>query len=200
MTEDNQGMDLTVTVPASEWAALRRRVVFLEAVAIQMLRDGDNIKEWFGVAELAALRLPGLPKANNAITRFAHDAGWKVKVVPCQGGARHLYHFSDLPRRAFEALIDRIVKNPPAGSENLGNQVDQVAPKRRREKPVSPPICATNAAPAWVLPLMRIIRAEGANMSQALDALPKTLPKGTACPTREEAIEVLTRLGLVKAS
>ncbi len=203
MAGDSQGLDLSVTVPASEWGMLKRRVAYLEAVLVQVMREGAAIKEWFSAAELAALRLPDMPTAKNAVTRLAREAGWMMREVECQGGARHVYHFSSLPRRAFQELLDRVLQHPPEGSELVGNEVDQVhqvTPRRRRSKAVSPPICATNAAPAWVLPLMRIIRAEGANVSQALDDLPALLPEGIAAPTREEAVEVLTRLGLLKVS
>lgn len=203
MTGDNQGLDLSVTVPASEWGMLKRRVAYLEAALIQVMREGEGIKEWFGTADLQALRLPDIPTSKNAITRLAREQGWLMREVECQGGTRHVYHFSSLPRRAFQELLDRVLQRPPNGSELVGNQddqVDQVTTKRRRSKAVSPPICATNAAPAWVLPLMRIIRAEGGNVSQALDELPGVLPAGVACPSREEALEVLSRLGLVKVS
>lgn len=197
MTTDNQGLDLTVTVSAAEWAGLRRRVTFLEAVSIQLLRDGEAIKEWFSVAELAALRLPDMPTAKNAISRLARERKWQVREVACQGGVRHVYHFSDLPRRAFETLIDRIVKNPPDGSERIG-QREPLPPRPNRRKRQARN--ADNAAPPWLLPLMRVIRVDGVTVADALDNLPSILPRDMACPTREEAVEVLTKFGLVKSS
>lgn len=200
MTTDNHDMNLMVTVSAAEWGALRKRVVFLEAVAVQLLRDGQNIREWFGAADLAALRLPDLPTAKNAITRLAREQEWTMRPVPCQGGTRHVYHFSALPRRAFEALIDRILKAPPDGSERIGNERDQVPTRSKRATRRKAPIFTSGATPAWVLPLLRIIRTSGVNVAQALDKLPHALPTGISCPSREEAIEVLTNMGLVRVS
>lgn len=193
MTKDNQGFPLDVTVPAAEWGMLKRRAAFLEAALIQVLRDGEAIKEWFSVADLAALRLPGIPTARNAITRAARDQGWMAREVPGPGGAKLVYHFSSLPRRAFEELIDRVVRHPPPGSEHVA-PAHQVAAARPKAAPAASP--ADGAEPPWLLPLVRIIRRGGADVETALDELPEVLPAGIPCPTREEALAALSRLGL----
>lgn len=193
------GFDLKVTVSAAEWGELRRRVQLLEALVIQQLRKGEGVREWFSAADLAALKLPDLPTAKNAITRLAREQGWKVREVPCQGGVKYVYHFSDLPRRAFAAIIDRVVKAPAPGSEVIGNTVEVTTrskPKARCKAPIS----TGNAEPPWLLPLLRIIKSEGGTVAQALAELPDSLPDGVTVPSREEALEVLSRLGLVKVS
>jgi hypothetical protein len=161
------------------------------------LRDGKAINEWFSVVELAALRLPDMPTAKNAVSRLARERKRQVGEAACQGGMRHVYHFSDLPRRAFKTLIDRIVKNPPAGSEQIGQR--DPAPQRPN-RPKRQIRNADNAAPPWLLPLMRVIRFDGVAVADALDNLPSILPHDIPCPTREEAVEVLTKFGLVKTS
>lgn len=190
----DDGFNLTVTIPAVEMAFLRRRLMYLEAVLVQLLRNEGRVKEWFTVAELADLRLPGLPKAKNALTRLARDEGWKVRKVPFLGGERHAYHFSSLPRRAFEALIDRVVQ--AAASDQMD---DQVAPAFAPPPPALERPTAPNAAPPWVLPLMRIIRRQGASqpVSRALEQLPRHLPAGVACPSFDEAMQVLRSMGMV---
>lgn len=195
MTKDNHGMPLTVTVPADEWAALRRRAAFLEAALVQVLRDGYGIKEWFSAAELAALALPGLPKAKNAVTRLAGEEKWTWREITCQGGRRRLYHFSNLPRRAFEALIDRVLKNPPPGSEYIGTTIAAPAPERikpaRQVADLGP-----NAVPPWSLPLMRLVKGKGASLDHALAELPRHLPEGVACPDRAAALAFLRERGM----
>lgn len=194
------GFDLKVTVSAAEWGELRRRVQLLEALVVQQLRKGQGIREWFSAADLAALRLPDLPTAKNSITRLAREQRWKVREVSCQGGVKYVYHFSDLPRRAFAEIIDRVVKEPPPGSEQAGNMVGAATKSKLTAKRKVPPISTSNAEPPWLLPLLRIIRAEGGTVAQALSELPDSLPAGINCPSREEALEVLSRLGMVQVS
>lgn len=191
---NDQGFELSVTVPASEWAELRRRVLYLEATLVQVMREARCLKEWFSVAELAALRLPGLPASKNAVTRLARESGWRFRVAACQGGSRHEYHFASLPRRAFEALIERVLAAAPAGDG--GADPRDLVPAL---PPPAPPIEADgNTAPPWVLPLLRAIKVDGAaTVREALDLLPRHLPAGVVCPSVEEALDVLRRLGMV---
>lgn len=181
---------LSVTIPAADLAQLRRRVTYLEAALVQVLRDERRIKEWFSAAELVALRLPGLPASRAAVTRVARSAGWVVRAVTCQGGQRHEYHFTSLPRRAFEAMIGMVLA--PRGD---GATVDQVPDIPVPEAPPSPP---ENTSPPWLLPLMRVIRAETpATVREAIDLLPRYLPQGAPYPTIAEATEALRNLGMV---
>lgn len=191
MDKGQGSFDLPVTIPASELAQLRRRVVYLEAALIQVMRDERRVKEWFTAAELVALRLPGLPTSKAGVTRIAREQGWRVQKTPCQGGERHTYHFTSLPRRAFQGLIDMVLAPPPG----VVAPVDQVPQLPAPEPPPAPP---SNAAPPWVLPLMRMIRHHGAaNVAEAIRELPAFLPPGVACPSIGEAVEVLRALGMV---
>ncbi|SEH35451.1 hypothetical protein [Magnetospirillum fulvum] len=186
MTTDKDGFSLTVSLPAAELGALRRRVTYLEATLVQVLRGQRGIKEWFTAAELAELRLPGLSLGKGAITRQARQQGWTTRP-----GGRNEYHFSTLPRRTFEALIDRVIA--PATPEDPGNQVPAFAPP-----PLPPEAPETDTAPPWLLPLMRVIRSEApATVNEAMELLPRYLPKGVSCPTLEEATVALRRLGMV---
>lgn len=186
MTDDQGVLGLTVTLPAIEVAQLRRRVRFLEAVLVQQLRDERRIKEWFAAAELVRLRLPGLPTASASVTRLARSQRWMMREVPCRGGKRLVYHFSSLPDRAFQALIDLVVRNPPPPD----------ADGQASALPVPPPIASERTAPAWLLPLMRIIRGGASSISDALKSLPRHLPAGVSCPSEVEARKVLHQLGL----
>lgn len=181
------GLDLSVTVPALEFARLTRRVKYLEAVLVQALRSDRRIKEWYSAEELAELRLPGLPASRSTISRMARQEGWMTDKVPCQGGARHVYHFSCLPRRSFEAMLDLVLRNPPPPEETASVPALPPAPLVVGRQP-------DNTAPPWVLPLMRIIRT-GQSVEEALHALPAALPAGTHCPSAGEAMEVLKKLG-----
>jgi hypothetical protein len=187
MTIDKDGFALTVTLPAAELGALRRRAIYLEATLVQVLRGQRGIKEWFTAAELAELRLPGLALGKGAITRQARGAGWAIRP-----GNINEYHFSTLPRRAFESLIDRVIA--PQAASNSGNQVPAFAPP----PPLPDSVAADDTAPPWLLPLMRMIRAETpATVNEAMDLLPRYLPRGIAAPSMEEATAALRRLGMV---
>ena len=112
--------------------------------------------------------------------------------VKCQGGERHVYHFSSLPQRAFEALLTRVLDaSPPAGEHGHVPAIAAPLPRPVR-------VDAPNATPPWVLPLMRIVRRQGAHpsISRALQQLPKALPAGVACPSHDEAMQVLRGLGV----
>ena len=195
---DDMGLSLSVTVPAGEWAELRRRLLYLEATLVQVMRDHHQIKEWFTAAELSDLRLPGLPATKNALTRAAREGGWRCRVVPCRGGERFEYHFSALPRRAFDALIERVL----AGGADDDEGFEDVAPVMVPQLPMAePPLVVSTGAtaePAWVLPLLRTIKREGAaTIREAVELLPRYLPSGMACPSLDEVRAVLERLGMV---
>lgn len=194
MDHTQDGLSLSVTVPASEWAQLRRRVTYLEAVLTQVLHGQRRIKEWFSAAELTALRLPGLPATKAALTRLARSAGWTVRTVAGRGGQHFEYHFYSLPHRAFDALIARVVSPQIDAATVAAAETVPAIPA----PPAPPPRPPDNATPAWVLPLMRVIRREApATVREALDVLPRYLPKGVQCPTADEATAVLRRMGMV---
>lgn len=184
------GFDFQVSVPADEWATMIRRVAYLEAVLLQVLRDEDEVKEWFDAGELAALRLPGLPISKAAITRAAASAAWRRREVKGRGGVRYQYHCTSLPERAFEALVWRILGVPEFG--------DVAMPKEPVPSiPVPPPPLPENTAPPWVLPFMRLLKGGACgDMGAAWRALPEALPPGVAMPTEAEAAEVILGLGI----
>lgn len=187
MTND-QGFDLSVTLPAVELAALKRRVRYLEATLIQIMRGTRGIREWFTSAELEALRLPGLPASKGAITRQARDQEWIARF----SGEHNEYHFSTLPRRAFEALIDRVLA-PASGHGAPEHQVPTIAAPAPDPSPPT-----TSATQPWLLPLMRVVRMEApATVQEAVELLSRHQPKGAPLPTIAEAIEALRRVGMV---
>ena len=52
-------LDLTVTVPAADWAYSQRRLKYLETLLLRVVRDRKGLQEWFTAAELAGMVLPG---------------------------------------------------------------------------------------------------------------------------------------------
>lgn len=190
MSEDK--FVLMVHVPAEEWAFIRRRVTYLEAVLTQVLRSQERIREWFDAAELAALRLPSLPGTKAGITRLASAAGWRRREQRGRGGVRFEYHCTSLPERAFEALISLILDCPEIASEDFEEpMVPEIAPP--------PPTLPENTAPPWVLPFMRLLRggAQG-DIGEAWRALPAYLPPGIPMPSEEEAAETILHFGLAR--
>lgn len=98
-------LDLTINVPADEWAYCQRRLIYLETLLLRLVRDRRNIQEWYDAEELASLRLPGLPGNSRAVARKATVAHWRRRR---SGNQRYVYHVTSLPSRAYDALIARI--------------------------------------------------------------------------------------------
>jgi hypothetical protein len=197
----NDEMDFAATLPAVELARLHRRLAFLQAAVIQLMRDGRGLKEWFSAAEIAALGLPGLPVTRAGIARIAREQKWEARR-PEDGGAR-LYHFSTLPRLAFGAFVERVVRGGDAPARD--DEASEATPSPAADKvrlpalagpgaTVAPP--AANTTPAWALPLLRLLRAGGGPLEHALAELPRHLAAGAPCPSVDEAREVLARVGV----
>ncbi len=183
--------DLTVPVPADEWNYAQRRLKYLEALLLRIVRDKDNIQEWFSAAELAGHLLPGLPSTIEGVSRKASKERWMKRKGKFQGAWLNAYHVTSLPSRAFDALVSHIL-NLPA--------IDAIVPILPNA-PAPEPLPAgepSNAAPPWVLPLMRIMKLEtDGNLSQAWQKLPERLPPGVLLPTVDEAATILIHFGLV---
>jgi hypothetical protein len=185
---ENQ-LDLTVQVPADEWAYAQRRLTYLETLLLRMVRDKAHIQEYYDAAERAALRLPGLPTTKAGITARATAEHWPRRRAKGRKGYRYIYHASNLPARAFDTLIARLLDLPPLEVE----MVDVF----ELPHPTAPETTPQNTAPPWVLPLMRLMRgpAQG-NLSQAWLSLPDHVPKGTVLPDVKQAAKILLAFGL----
>jgi hypothetical protein len=194
MKDRTDSFPLTVQVPADEWAYVNRRMVYLEAVLVQVLRGRGRIQEWYAAADLAALRLPGIPTSKGAVTRAANEGGWLRREVKGRGGLRFQYHCTSLPSRAFDALVIRILNL----SSQPGVHIDKLVPKIEAA-PIPRAPNPDNTAPPWVLPFMRLLKggAHG-DLSAAWQALPEQLHHSIPLPTMEEAAETIVRLGLHK--
>lgn len=188
----SSGLDLTVSVPAEEWAYLRRRVTYLEAVLMRFVRDNTGMREWFPAAELAGMLLPGLPTTPEAVTRRASQERWAKRKTRAHGRWFTVYHVYSLPKRAFDALVARLLDLP---------DIDETAPLVDVLPPMPTPApkpLAENTAPPWVLPLVRILRRETAgNLREAWQRLPDQLPPDVALPNVEEAATILVSLGIL---
>lgn len=183
MTDD---LFLTVQVPADEWAFAQRRLAYLETLVLRIVRDRAAFPEWYDAAELAGLRLPGLPASRSAIAQKAGREGWTRRPAR---GRRVLFHVSSLPARAFDALIARILDLP-----ELEAETDDLFALPARPAPEA---LAANTTPAGVLPLMRLIRQEG-DLAKAWRALPDHLPAHVPLPDVEDAAKMLVKLKLIR--
>jgi len=189
----NESFDFSVTISAAEWSETQRRLRFVEAALIQTLRGQRILKEWFTAAELAAFGLPGLPGTKQGLLRRAHAEGWRARAMYGSGGARYEFHFSSLPRRAFEELLERIVATMPASAALPPSASVPSIPERPMA--VSLP-SAVNATPQWLLPLLRVIKADPLADAEALRArVSARLPPGIAPPTSAEIYEALRQFG-----
>ncbi|MGO4563424.1 DNA-binding protein [Rhizobiales bacterium 3FA27D7] len=183
---------LTVQVTADEWAFAQRRLTYLEALLLRLVREKKNIQEWYRASELAAMRLPGLPDTADGVVRKATAGRWPRKDISVKGRKVGVYHVASLPNRAFDALIGRVLDVPELGG--APRPVPNLPPVEAPPPPVAP-----NTAPAWVLPLIRLIKgkAEG-DLARAWEELPNNVPFGTVLPTAEQAVMVLMDLGLME--
>lgn len=187
----DDGFSLTVSIPVAEWTRINHRLRYIEAALIQMLRGGRRLKEWFTLADLLALNLPGLPTTRQGLSRRAAQEDWPRRIGAGKGGERYEFHFSGLPKRAFEGLIDGIVAAPLRSDDEPDAPTIQRAPSAPRTRVVA------NAEPVWMLPLMRVLRGgRKMTLEQVMRELPKRLPFGVSCPTRDEVQITLRRLGL----
>jgi len=190
MQGSNDGLTLTVQVPADEWAYVQRRTKYLEAVLLQVLKDETRIKEWFDAGEIAEMRLPGLPASKSGIARIAKAHNWRRYEVKGRGGKRYLYHYSSLPARAFDNLVGRIT------GFSMPEEDAEPVPEIQPAPPVETPE-PDNAAPSWVLPFMRLLKNEAkGDFEAAWQSLPAHLPKGVFLPSADDAAATLLRLGL----
>ncbi|KEY05911.1 DNA-binding protein [Brucella inopinata] len=182
--------NLTIHVDADEWSYLNRRVDYLETLLLRVVRDRKHIQEWYSAEELAALRLPGLPHTKAGVSRKATAGKWPRRLAGINPRSGYLYHVSVLPARTFDALIARILDLPEIEADTNG-LFDLPTPLA----PTGP--MPENTAPAWVLPLMRLMKGEAqGNLGKAWQALPTHLPKGATLPSVEEAAQILVNLGL----
>ena len=180
-----QEFDLTVQVPASEWAYAQRRARWLATLLLRVVRDRAELCEWYGAADLEALRLPGLPPSRQGIARKAAKEGWRRKPR----GQSLTYHVSSLPPRAFDALLSRIIDLPEIDTDTDGLFDLPAMPP--------PPDLPENTAPQWVLPLMRLMKGEArGDLGRAWRELPEHLPDGVILPDVREAAKVLASLRL----
>lgn len=188
----SSGLDLTVSVPAEEWAYLRRRATYLEALLMRFVRDNTGMREWFPAAELAGMLLPGLPTTPEAVTRRASQEKWAKRKTRAYGRWFTVYHVYSLPKRAFDALVARLLDLP---SIDDTTPLENVLP---HDPTQAPKATAPNAAPPWVLPLMRIMKREtDGNLREAWRRLPEQLPPDVALPDVEEAATILVNLGIL---
>lgn len=188
----NGQLNLTVEVSAADWGYLQRRCRFLDTVLVRVLRDECGAQEWFSAAELAAMRLPGLPPSREAISRRARSGQWARQRGGPQERGPYRYHVTHLPSRAFDELIRRILDLPPEGDRcELADELADASP------PLPPVVQVDNTAPPWVLPLMRLMKGKAnGNLGRAWEELPASIPPGVTLPPVEEAAMVLIRLGL----
>ncbi len=194
MSDRTEGFALMVHVPAEEWAYAKRRLVYLEAALLQLLKDRERIQEWYDAAELADLGLAGLPTSKAGITRTANAGSWLRRSVTGRGGMRYEYHYSSFPARTFDDLIGRILEVSQPDEDPVVPQAPEIAPAPMPARSEPP-----NMEPPWVLPFMRLLKggAKG-SLTAAWRALPENIPPGVQLPSPEEAADTIFRLGLMK--
>lgn len=193
-TRDDEGLPLAALIPAAELARIRRRVAFLEAALAQVLRDERQVKEWFSAAELAALRLPGLPLTPSGIARQAKRERWESRITHGRGGERVVYHFAALPRAAFADLLARVMR-AETGPDGVPETREAPEPVPALAPPPPAPAPGNTTAP-WLLPLLRCLRGGGTDLEGALAALATSAP-AQRLPSPAEARETLRALGIM---
>ncbi len=189
MTDDR--FPLTVTIPAEEWSHAQRRLQYLEAVTIQLLRGRSRVREHYTIAEITEMRLRGLPRSRSGLARLAKAEGWRYRIGVGKGGERYEYHISSFPSQAFDDLLGNIL-----GMEDVWEEPPDTIPALPIKPPLSPSIRDSNATPPWVLPLLRIIRRDG---TPTPEEVWRRIPDDPTCihplPTLSQVREVMQNLG-----
>ncbi len=189
--------DLTVQVPIEDWAYAQRRVKYLEAVLVQLLRDKERLQEWYNAKEIAALCLPGIPSTQSGVSRYAGANHWRRKNQPYQGGKRYLYHYTSLPVRAFDALIARILNIDPPRVDGREQHPSVNAMVDAVDLPVKLSL-PDNTAPPWMLPLMRILKqGKAETVGDVIRELLGALPNNIECPDSDELYKALDKMDML---
>ena len=183
--------ELFVQVPAEEWTEMQRRTEYLEACLFRILRDREAVQEWFTIKGLAELKLPGLPRGRKAIEQMSEDQDW-LSFYPSDDPDSELHvHVTELPARAFDALVARILGIPERN--NCPDPNRGAIPSN----PFPNPNTVDGLVPPWVLPMMRLMTGpKRITLGDAWKALPEYVPWGTRIPQIREAAQTLVALGL----
>lgn len=187
---DQDGFSLEAGISAERVAQMERRIRFLEAALVQVLRDDTALKEWFSAAELISFDLPGLPRTPSGLARHAKQHEWESCIVQGAHGERRLYHFSSLPRRAFEEMLERVLRNPIADASMAAMVPDVPVVPRRPGRPQG------ELTPQWLLPLMRLLKKETLPVGEAVLRLPVDEQTGRR-PQVGEVVRELQKLGMM---
>lgn len=97
------------------------------------------VKTHYSCAELAAMKLPGLPISEPGIRMRAQSAGWSSRQVPGKGGKGGLrteFAVASLPKAVREAILHHHVKTIPAAGVNAIS-------------PAVPSVASTSVAPFY---------------------------------------------------
>jgi transposase InsO family protein len=129
-------------------------------------------KTWFTAADLAALALPGLPKAKRKVNELAADRGWAFKSGPDgaalarpragRGGGLE-YHVALLPPAATAELTRRGLLTAP---QTAPASLDNVVPLRAPAVPAP-----RDGAWAWFERQSDAVRDEARRRLRAIDAV-----------------------------
>jgi transposase InsO family protein len=130
------------------------------------MADGGDFRTWFTAADLAALALPGLPKAKRKINELAADSRWALRhgaageplARPRAGRGGGLeYHLDVLPPAARSELARRGLASPPQCDGNV----------------IAMPGLPTDSASlwAWFERQPEKVREEARRRQRALDAV-----------------------------
>lgn len=90
-------------------------------------------REWFTAAELAELRLPGMPTTQRRVTAMAASRGWRTALTSAgepaarrreASGGGWEYHYSLLPQMASIVVVQRfgVRADSAGGQEQAGNE------------------------------------------------------------------------------
>ncbi|MBF0383100.1 MAG: hypothetical protein HQL69_18925 [Magnetococcales bacterium] len=190
----NLQMALMVSVPLEGWESINRRVRYLEALLAQVLNNNEGIKEWYSSTELASLKLIGLPEKRAGITRMAGKKNWTRRVVKGRGTPFFEYHYTSLPEKAFNELIEWIYSNPAKEVKTKHSIIPVVPPLIEEPQEIK----VDYSTRQWMLPLMRVIKGGNVKtLGDVVKKLPEYLDNEIEQPTGHEIEEALREIGVI---
>jgi hypothetical protein len=188
---DQDTLDLASGISAAKLANMQRRMRYLEAALTQVTGQDDALREWFSAAELVGYQLPGLPVTTSGLIRHAKAHKWDCRIAEGERGERMEYHFTSLPQRAFDTMLERVLRNAKATHE-MACLVPDIPRPARLERPRK----KAEPTPQWLLPLMRILRQQPMPIGRAVRMLPPDKTTGLR-PDIQEVVAKLREIGML---
>jgi putative transposase len=140
------------------------------------------MKEWMTAAEIAALRLPGLPTTRRGVNDAATREDWECRSRAGRGGGFE-YHIASLPSAAQKAIARSLAKTARAALPAPADLPD-VADLKNYQR------TRMDARAALLNHLDSMMRVGGISQGKAVDALVAAAARGELPPELQKLVPI----------